>query len=357
MKNQYVVIMAGGIGSRFWPFSRNKFPKQFHDILGNGKTMLQETAERFEGICPKENLYIVTNKDYLNLVKESLPWISEDQILLEPMPKNTAPCIAYACYKISHKNPDANIVITPADHVVTKPEEFRSQIAKALNATKNDDILVTLGLMPSRPDTGYGYIQFIENEGSEIKKVKTFTEKPLLDLALTFIKSGDFVWNAGIFVWNAKSFIKAFEELVPELHDIFKEGNNHYYTESESAFINNVFPQCKSISIDYAVMEKANNVFVLLSEFGWSDLGTWKSLYEQMPKDENGNAIKGNVKTYDTIDSIIRMPSDKLVVVEGLEGYIVAESDGVIMICRKENEQRVKEFVADIKKDGLNQFV
>jgi mannose-1-phosphate guanylyltransferase len=352
----YVVIMAGGIGSRFWPFSRTKYPKQFHDVLGQGKTMLQQTADRFKDVCLPENIYVVTNKDYKGLVKESLPFLNDHQILLEPTARNTAPCIAYACHKIAQKDPDAVLVISPSDHVVTQEENFKSIAISALNKAATSDVLLTIGITPSRPDTGYGYIQFVESE-SEFKKVKTFTEKPNLELAEQFVSSGDFVWNAGIFIWSAKSILKAFEQLMPEMNQLFDSCNKVFYSDAEQEVINKVYSQCKNISIDYAIMEKASNVYTILAEFGWSDLGTWKSLYEVSNKSPEGNVVSGKVLLYDTKNSIIKTSKDKLVVIQGLDGYIVAEFDGVLMICKKEEEQKVKEFVADVKALGESKFI
>jgi mannose-1-phosphate guanylyltransferase len=354
--DSYVVIMAGGIGSRFWPFSRTNNPKQFHDVLGTGKTLLQQTADRYRDICPPENIYIVTNKDYYSLVKTQLPYLNDHQILLEPIGRNTAPCVAYAAHKIAKQNPKANIVVSPADHVILNEAEFVKTIKTALAHSYQKDILITLGIKPSRPDTGYGYIQFLEGKG-ELKKVKTFTEKPHLDLAKTFIESGDFVWNSGIFIWNAKAVLKAIEAHLPEMNEIFEECEPHYYTDAEAPFIDKAYAQCKSISIDYGIMEKSDNVFVVLSDFGWSDLGTWKSLYDIMDKDENKNVIDANALVYDSKECIIKTSKDKLVVVQGLTDYIVAESEGVIMICRKEDEQKVKEFVNDAKAKKDKRFI
>jgi mannose-1-phosphate guanylyltransferase len=351
--NNYVVIMAGGIGSRFWPFSRSGFPKQFHDVLGTGKTLIQQTADRVTDICPKENILVVTNRDYAGLVKEQLPWMQDHQILLEPMGRNTAPCVAYAAFKIHARNPDANLVVCPADHVILKEDIFVSVIRDALEATSNQDRLLTLGMKPTRPDTGYGYIQFHEVE-DKVKKVKTFTEKPELAIARSFLESGDFVWNAGIFIWNARAILKSLEMHQPELYDLFHEGSSHFWTDNEQVFINRVYPQCKSISVDNGIMEKASNVFVMLADFGWSDLGTWKSLYELSEKDDNGNVVNANAMLYDTYNSVIRVGKDKLVVVEGVDNLIVAEADGVIMICHKDHEQRVKDFVADAKQSPQN---
>jgi mannose-1-phosphate guanylyltransferase len=356
-KNFYAIIMAGGIGSRFWPFSRTKHPKQFHDVLGTDKSLLQQTAERFYQICPKENIFIVTNKDYEGLVKEQLPFLSDDQILGEPIGRNTAPCIAYACYKIREKNRNAVVVVAPSDHVITREKEFAETVMTGLLAASESDILITLGIKPSRPDTGYGYIQYIEDEGKKLKKVKTFTEKPALDLAKKFIESGDFVWNAGIFIWNIKSIISRFEKFMPEMAETFQEGNKHYWTKMESAFITSAYSQCKNVSIDYGIMEKAENVYVLLSDFGWSDLGTWKSLFDISPKNEDKNVLTGNIITSDTKDCIIKTPADKLVVVHGLKNFIVAEYDGVLMICKKDDEQKVKDFVAQVKTSKDQKYI
>ena len=350
--NNYVVIMAGGVGTRFWPFSRTKNPKQFHDVLGTGRTLLQQTADRFEDICPKENIYIVTSNDYIGLIKEQLPFLLDSQILAEPSRRNTAPCVAYACYKIARQNPEANIVVAPADHIILREKEFEKRINLALEASAQDDILVTLGITPTRPDTGYGYIQYLQSQ-DDVKKVKTFREKPNLELAKLFVTSGEYVWNAGIFIWNAQAIKKAFAKNSPKLHDIFASGDNVYFTEKEGDFINEVYQTCESISIDYAVMEKADNVHIVLGDIGWSDLGTWKSLYEVSEKDENENVIDGSTMLYGVTNSIIKTPKDRLVVVQGLDGYIVAEYDNVLMICEKEQEQFVKNFVADAGKKDI----
>jgi mannose-1-phosphate guanylyltransferase len=357
MNNNYVVIMAGGVGTRFWPFSRTGYPKQFHDVLGSGQSLLQQTASRFDGICLPENIYIVTSERYRALCQEQLPHLTDNQILCEPIARNTAPCIAYACYKIAQQNPDANIVVAPADHIITDEGEFRETIRVALQTTEYQDVLVTLGIQPSRPDTGYGYIQYLADQAiipelRDVLKVKTFTEKPQLELAKQFVASGEFVWNAGIFVWNAQSIIRAFEQIMPDLAEIFAEGNEAYYTTNEAAFIERAYSVCGSVSIDNGIMEKAENVFVVLSDFGWSDLGTWKSLYEVSEKDQNQNVIDGHVMLFDTQNCIIKTPKDRLVVVNGLDGFIVAEFDNVLMVCRKEDEQRVKEFVAHAKERG-----
>lgn len=357
MQHHYVVIMAGGIGSRFWPFSRTSNPKQFHDILGTGRTMIQETASRFEGICPKENIYVVTNRDYERLVAEQLPYLAPDQILTEPIGRNTAPCIAYACQKIAQKDAEANIVVSPADHVIANVPEFKRVISEALSYTAGKDILVTLGIQPSRPDTGYGYIQYHDG-GEGLRKVKTFTEKPELELAKRFLESGDFVWNSGIFIWSAKAINDAIRNYLPEMAEIFEEASSSFYTDKEKTAIDKAYSQCKNISVDYGIMEKSDKVYVLPAEFGWSDLGTWKSLYELAPnRDEKGNVINGNAMIYDTKNSIVKVSSGKLIVVHGLDNFIVAESDDVIMICPKDEEQFVKQFVADTKATQEKRYI
>lgn len=361
-KNNFCVIMAGGIGSRFWPMSRTSQPKQFIDILGSGETLIQQTFRRFERVCPSENIYIVTNEIYRNQIKQQIPHIKDEQIVCEPARRNTAPCIAYANYKIHHINPDANIIVAPSDHIILKEDEFVEVITKALEATKENDWLVTLGITPSRPDTGYGYIQFNEStkwdKDERLKKVKTFTEKPVLEMAKSFIESGDFLWNAGIFVWSLKSIMKAFEQYLPEVDSIFKEGIPNYNTKNEEIFIKNAYTVCKNISIDYGVMEKADNVYVLISDFGWSDLGTWGSLYETRNKDAKANTIVGkNVMTYDTKNCIINMPKDKLVVLQGLDDFIVVEDNNILLICKKGEEQQIRQFVADVMSEKGEKYI
>ena len=351
ISNNYVIIMAGGIGSRFWPFSRTKHPKQFQDILGTGRTLIQQTADRFNSICPKENIYVVTHKDYLSLVKEQLPFLSDDQVLLEPVMRNTAPCIAYAVHKIASKNPNANLTVAPADHIITKEEEFVRIVKDAMSTTaQNDHILVTLGIKPSRPDTGYGYIQYVEGKNiGSLLKVKTFTEKPNLEFAKSFLESGDYVWNAGIFIWHIKAIIRNFEEHLPDIAEAFADISDKYYTEEEEEVMKTAYFQCRNISIDYGVMEKAHDVYVLPCDFGWSDLGTWKSLFAISDKNEDDNVLQGNIMTYNTQNCIIKTPNERLVIVQGLDNYIVAEKDNVLMICHKDQEQRIKQFVNDVK--------
>ncbi|MBE9469551.1 MAG: mannose-1-phosphate guanylyltransferase [Bacteroidetes bacterium] len=359
-KNNYCVIMAGGVGSRFWPLSKNSKPKQFLDILGIGKSLLQQTFERFEKICPNENIYIVTNSKYKNLVVEQLPKIAQNQILLEPSRRNTAPCIAYANYKIQKINPDAKIIVAPSDHLILKEKKFLKTIKEAFSFVENNDILLTLGIKPNRPETGYGYIQIEKekNNKSPINKVKTFTEKPDTDLAKRFYESGDFYWNSGIFIWSLKTIMKAFETHLSEINSLFSQGIDIYNTEGEEAFITKTYSKCRNVSIDYGIMEKAKNVFVLCSEFGWSDLGTWGSLYEHSKKNKQFNAIKGkNVIVYDSNNCIVNVPDEKLVVMQGLENYIVVESDNTLLICKKEEEQQIRQFVNDISVKKGDKYV
>lgn len=353
--------MAGGIGSRFWPMSRNSFPKQFLDILGTGRTLIQQTFERLQKVCPAENIFVVTNEAYVDLVREQLPQIPADRILGEPYRKNTAPCIAYATAKISAIDPDANIVVAPSDHVITKEDEFIQAITKALEFTAGSDNLLTLGIKPSRPDTGYGYIQFIDDKAPEknkIYKVKTFTEKPDLEMAKFFLKTGEFLWNAGIFIWSARAITKVLETYLPEIESLFRDASSHFGKPTEQEQVKMVYEHCTNISIDFGVMEKARNVHVMSADFGWSDLGTYGSLYEHIGHDDKGNAVVGkNVMTYDSSNCMINVPKDKLVVVQGLKDFIVVESDGVLLICKKKDEQQIKQFVNDVKLNKGDRFV
>ena len=360
--NRFCIIMAGGVGARFWPMSRTSHPKQFIDILGTGKTLIQQTFERFLRLCPKENIFIVTNGIYKDLVLDQLEGITEKQVLCEPARRNTAPCIAYANYRIREINPEAITVVAPSDHIILKEDDFARDLEIAMEAAEKNDWLLTLGIEPSRPDTGYGYIQYnnevpVESE-ERIKKVKTFTEKPDLELAQQFLESGDFLWNSGIFVWSLKSIMNSFDAHLKDVSDIFKEGAGKYDTPEEEDFIEKAYSVCRNISIDYGVMEKATNVYVLASDFGWSDLGTWGSLYDIRSKDENKNAIVGkNVLTYDTKGCIVNMPKDKLVVLQGLEDYIVVEDEDALLICKKEDEQQIREIVNDVKVNKGEKFV
>lgn len=360
MKNYYALIMAGGVGSRFWPISRTAYPKQFIDILGTGKTLIQSTYERFSKILPEENILIVTNEQYKDLVKEQIPGISEQQILTEPVMRNTAPCVAYGMFKIKKLNPDAAVVVAPSDHLILEEEAFKNYILKSLEAASGNDCLITLGIKPTRPDTGYGYIQFNDEQLSEdVHRVKTFTEKPDLEIARTFLQSGDFLWNAGIFVWSVKSILKAFSTYLPEMYDIFKEGIGAYNGPKEKEFIQKAYYQCTNISIDYGIMEKADNVYVIPSAFGWSDLGTWASVYELSDKDESGNAVvqPGGVMLYEATNCMVNVPAGKKVILKGLHNFIVVESNNTLLICPREQEQSVKQIVADMKQKFGNEFI
>lgn len=354
--------MAGGIGARFWPMSRTSHPKQFIDILGTGRTLIQQTFDRFRNVCPNENVYIVTNDVYKEMILEQLPEITSNQVLCEPMRRNTAPAIAYAAYKIREENPNARLVVAPSDHIILKEEIFTDVILSAINAATQNDWLLTLGITPSRPDTGYGYIQFEDSkpfdEDLRIKKVKTFTEKPNLELATTFLESGDFLWNSGIFIWSLNSILDAFKQHLPEVDSLFTQGAGKYNTDQEEAFINEIFPVCKNISIDFGVMEKAKNVHVLASDFGWSDLGTWGSLYDIREKDDFNNALVGdNVMTFDTKNCIVNMPKQKLVVLQGLDDYIVVDNDDILLVCRKTDEQNIRDIVNAVKLEKGDKFV
>ncbi len=352
MKNNYALIMAGGIGSRFWPISRTSYPKQFIDILGTGKTLIQQTYERFLKIVPKENIFILTNDNYIHLVKKQLDNIDDAQIIGEPIMRNTAPCIAYGSHKIRKINPNAAIVVAPSDHLILDNDEFIRCINVALDAASKNNCLITLGIKPSRPDTGYGYIQYNTQKIEEnFFKVKTFTEKPSLEIAKTFVQSGDFLWNAGIFVWSAENIIQSFEKYLPEMNDIFLEGTEIYNTDKEKEFIQSAFTQCTNISIDYGIMEKADNVYVLPTEFGWSDLGTWASVYELSEKDYVGNAVRPaeRVIMYDSSNCMVNVPIGKLVVLQGLHDYIVVEDNNTLLICPRDQEQEIKQIVAEIK--------
>lgn len=359
MNNNYVAIMAGGIGSRFWPMSRENHPKQFLDILGVGKTLLQATYERFSKICPASQIYILTNERYRELVKKQLPGIDDAQILGEPMRKNTAPTIAYFSEKISKIDPTANTVIAPSDHLVLEEEAFLGYIQEALSFTEQHDALVTLGIKPSRPDTGYGYIQYHEEQDHKgVFKVKTFTEKPNLELAKTFVKSGDFLWNAGIFIWKVQSIIKAFSQHLPDIYEIFEEGRPFMNTEQEKVFVQKAFSMCSNISIDYGVMEKAGNVYVIPSSFGWSDLGTWASLYANLERDYLGNAVSGEkVIIHDATDCMIRANGEKLMVVQGLKNYVVVDTDDVLLIFKKDKEQELKQLVAEVRRQKGDRYL
>lgn len=359
--------MAGGVGSRFWPFSRNHRPKQFLDFFGTGRSLLQQTFDRFRHVVPAQNILIVTNHIYKEVIMEQLPEILPSQILLEPHRRNTAPCIAYAVNRIKSITNKANIIVTPSDHLILKEIDFLDTIREGLNFIENNDSLLTLGIKPSRPETGYGYIQ-IEDGTTNLRKVKTFTEKPNAELAQVFFETGEFFWNSGIFLWNLNAIDTAFNTLLPDVASKFSEGEAKWNTAEEQEFIEQIYPTCPNISIDYGIMEKAPNVYVLCSDFGWTDLGTWGSLYEKVIEMDqledqpkiNKNSAEGNVtlkceaEFYDSARNVVALPSEKLAVIQGLDDYIIVESDNVLLICEKKEEQRIRQFVNDIniKYDG-----
>jgi len=354
MDNNYCIIMAGGVGSRFWPLSRHARPKQFLDILGTGRTLIQQTFDRYKKIIPVGNFFVVTCTEYKNFVLEQLPELGENQLLLEPFRRNTAPCLAYATYKIKSQNPNANLVVAPSDHLILKEEEFLQQIIAGLDYAKDNNALLTLGIRPNRPETGYGYIQVKNREEfkdfDNLYKVKTFTEKPDKEMAEIFIESGEFFWNSGIFIGSLVSIVSAFETHLNDIASIFVKGIKLYNTEDEVHFINKIYSECRGISIDYGIMEKAQNVYVLTADFGWSDLGTWDSLYENKDKDTEGNVTNGeNVLMYNTKNCIVKILDEKVAVLQGLDGYIIAESNDTIMICRREDEHQIKQFLTDVR--------
>ena len=358
-KHHYVAIMAGGIGSRFWPMSRTAYPKQFLDVLNTGKTLIQWTYERYAKFIPDENIFIVTSEEYLGIVKEQLPNLPLQNILAEPSRKNTAPCIAYISFKLAQLDPDAVFVVAPSDHLILEEEAFQQTALQALDFVENIKSLVTLGIKPTHPNTGYGYIQYEGHEvANGVYKVKTFTEKPDLEIAKTFIASGDFLWNAGIFAWKASTILAAFEKHQPEMFELFDQQRALFNTAKEHQAITKIYPQCINISIDIAIMEKADNVYVIPSSFGWSDLGTWNSAYENIEKDYLGNAVaSNNVVVIDATKCMINAPKDKLVVVQGLDDFIVVDTKDVLLICSKEKEQSIKEYVAEVKRNKGDQYI
>lgn len=357
--NHYVAIMAGGIGSRFWPKSRTNFPKQFLDILGQGKTLIQSTYERFSSFIPKENIYIVTSSEYINIVKEQLPDVALENILGEPSRKNTAPCIAYVSFKINQLNPNASLIVAPSDHLILDNTAFTKVCLEALGFVNMHNAFITLGIKPTYPNTGYGYIQYEHHDVSDnVFKVKTFTEKPNLDLAKAFLASGEFLWNAGIFVWKVQNILSAYESHLPEIYEVFHAEEKHFNTTEEEAALLRAYPLCTNISIDFGIMEKASNVYVIPSSFGWSDLGTWNSAYENLEKDLFENAVNGdNVMVFDAHKNMIHAPHHKLVVVQGVEDFIVVDTDDVLLICEKSKEQEIKEYVAEVKRNKGEKFL
>ena len=351
-KHHYVAIMAGGIGSRFWPSSRVGFPKQFLDVLKMGQSLIQSTYDRYASFIPKNNIFVVTSEEYTDIVREQLPQLDFDNIISEPIRKNTAPCVAYISFKLLKMDPQALLIVAPSDHVILDNVEFRNVSLRALNFVNNIESLVTLGIQPSHPNTGYGYIQHQMLPVAEgVYKAKTFTEKPDVDLARIFLKSGDFLWNGGIFVWPVKTVVRAFEIFQPEMFDLFDSEKLHFNTPNEKEAVERIYPLCANVSIDFAIMEKADNVYIIPCSFGWSDLGTWNSAYDNIQKDFLGNAISGeNVLVIDATKCMVSANGDRLMVLQGLDDYIVVDTSDVLMICKKEKEQSIKQFVGAVKR-------
>jgi mannose-1-phosphate guanylyltransferase len=357
--NHYVAIMAGGIGSRFWPMSRTSYPKQFLDILNTGRTLIQATYDRFGKFIPRENIYVVTAEEYVEIVKEQLPELPLSNIVSEPSRKNTAPCIAYIAYKLKKLNEKGALICAPADHIILDEIAFTKVCLEALSFVKEHKALITLGIKPTHPNTGYGYIQFEQQPASDnVYKVKTFTEKPNTELARTFVSSGEFLWNAGIFVWQVSNIVSAFQKYQPELAEIFEAELAHFNTPKEKEAIDKIYPQCTNISIDYAIMEKADNVYIIPSSFGWSDLGTWNSAHENMEKDYLGNAVAGSdVMVIDAKDNMVHVPNHKLVLLQGMNDYIIVDTEDVLMICKKDKEQEIKQYVAEVKRNKGDKYL
>ena len=342
MQNNHIVIMAGGIGSRFWPLSTPEYPKQFIDILGCGRTLIQLTVDRFKGICPMTNFWVVTNAAYVEIVRQQLPGIPDNHILAEPAARNTAPCIAWACWRIKAEDPEANVVVTPADAVVMNPEEFRRVIKNALDFTADGDAIVTIGIKPSRPETGYGYVESADAVKGEIKKVAAFKEKPQLEVAERYVKAGNYLWNAGIFVWNVNTITEAIQTYKPNIATDIERMKT-------ADDVKAIFPQCEKISIDFAVMEPAaadGKVYTHPADFGWSDLGNWASLYDKLQHDAEGNGSVGNVHLFECHNCVVHTEEAKKVVLQGLDNYLVSEKGGQLLVCKRSEEQRIKEFSA-----------
>ena len=341
--------MAGGIGSRFWPVSTSQKPKQFLDMLGTGRTLFQHTIDRFQHICPFENILVVTAENYTGIVKEQIPELLDENILAEPCMRNTAPCIAYASYKIRKLNPEANIVVSPADHLIDEIEVFEKTVTEGLQFISENKTILTLGILPRRPETGYGYIQ-TSDKNAEIAQVKAFKEKPKLETAKAYLEDGSYFWNAGIFFWSVSTIIEAFEKYTPKLAESFEEGNDLFYTKDEKDYINRIFPDCENISIDYSILEKATNLFVQRATFTWSDLGTWSSLWEKAVQNENGNVSSAEkVSFYESSNNLVHTASDKKVIVQGLSDYIIVEANNTLLICSKQEEQRIKQFLLEME--------
>ena len=349
-QNDYAIIMAGGVGSRFWPVSTGSYPKQFHDMLGCGQTLLQKTFSRLNKFIRKENILVLTNEIYSDLVKEQIPEILPENVVLEPCMRNTAPCILYAAMKIYQRNPDAVMVVAPSDHWIEDENTFVQNVKKCFDVSQKEDVLMTLGIVPTFPNTGYGYIQYDEKGSQEIKKVSQFREKPDYDTAKEFLKQGNFLWNAGIFVWSTKSVLKAFERYQPDLYNLFESGKVFYNTSKESEFIRENYPKATNISVDYAILEPSANIYVLPARFDWNDLGTWGSLYEKLSKDEQQNVtINAQVLFKNSKNNIVRTEKNKVVILEGIQNYIIVDKKDVLLIYPKEKEQNIKEILSEVK--------
>ena len=343
-QNTWLIIMAGGVGSRFWPVSTEEKPKQFLDMLGLGRTLFQQTVDRFNGICSPKNILVVTSLKYIDIVKEQCPELPEENILAEPCMRNTAPCIAYACYKIKKKDPQATIVVSPADHLIPETDVFQQTIIEGLEFVESNPAILTLGITPRHPETGYGYIH-MTNKNESFTKVKAFKEKPHLETAKSYLVAGDYLWNAGIFLWSNETIISAFEKYNLPIAKAFNDGMSFYYTDKEQDYIDSIYPVCENISIDYCIMEKADNIYVRAVQFQWSDLGTWSALWNKTGKSEQGNYSSSSVSSfYESSDNIVYVDSDKKVVIQGLNDYIIVDANNVLLICKKEEEQRIKEF-------------
>jgi mannose-1-phosphate guanylyltransferase len=357
--NTYVAIMAGGIGSRFWPLSRVNHPKQFLDILGTGRTLIQQTFDRFTKLVPVENIFVVTANEYLGVTREQLPQLPKENVLGEPFRKNTAPCIAYISFKLQELNPEASLIVAPADHLILNEPRFLEVCNDALHFVNHFNSLVTIGITPTYPNTGYGYIQHESIEAvPSVFKVKTFTEKPNKELAKTFLSSGDFLWNSGIFIWKIKNGLDAFHKHLPEVYEVFHSEKEKLNSDQEKQMLESIYPQCPNISIDFGVMEKADNVYVIPASFGWSDLGTWNSAWDNMEKDYFENAVAGdNVIVFDTSKSVVHVPDEKLVVLQGLDDFIIVDTKDVLLICTKDKEQEIKEYVAEVKRNRGDKFL
>lgn len=349
-KNYYAILMAGGVGSRFWPVSTEGFPKQFHDMLGTGDTLIQKTFHRLADLIPKENIFILTNERYNDLVLEQLPEVEQRQVVLEPAMRNTAPCILYASLKIQKENPDAVMIVAPSDHWIEDEKAFSKNVKQAFNFCSENDALMTLGIQPTFPNTGYGYIEYDKSSAEAIKSVNQFREKPNYETAKEFIAQGNFLWNAGIFMWSVKSVVEAFQNNQPKLYNLFENGIAVYNTDFEDDFIRDNYPKAENISVDYAIMEKSNNVHVIAAEFDWNDLGTWGSLYDKLDKDESNNAVV-NARTLaeDASGNMIRTQNDKIVVIDGLQDYIVVDKRDVLLIFPKSKEQDIKKTLQQVK--------